>query len=426
MNSGEPPASNLGEPVKVKPRLVPEEKGSSDPAAPVVTPELLAAVLKQLAAVQAAATPPPPEPPLPPLDHEPDIPRRPKRTFQPLNVQPPRETTGQPPFPEPEPPRSFRPRRHRNRALESLKKRPDRGPSWDGRLHILWAAVIAVLACTGVGVLSFSVGIDNGVARAEAAALKENVSLSPEVREAIEQGMKDLLDGRGEAAAAQFQAVKTTQPALSSLSILTARAALQAGDLNLAQRMVDEALAARESISEALTIQALIEARLATTESFKSMGNPRVRIEQLLQRAIAADVTDPRPFIELAVLRRFERKFDEAQALLQAAQARQSASTDRLALDVSVELLTLQQLDDDALRNRDEKSFDGLPAPLLRAYRALRLGDSATAEASLAEAFAKLPAPTFKQCLRDPAFVSFGKSPLLQSYLMPPQSISHD
>jgi tetratricopeptide (TPR) repeat protein len=274
--------------------------------------------------------------------------------------------------------------------------------------------------------LAFSIGLDEGVARAEAVALKENVSLTPDVRDAIEQGMNDLLENRGKEAAAQFQSVKAMQPALSSLSILTARAALQAGDLALAQQMVDEALAARESISEALTMQALIEARLAISESFKSMGNPRLRIEQLLQRAIAADVTDPRPFIELAVLRRFERKFDEAHALLEAAKARQSSSNDRLALDISLELLTLQQLDDESLRNRGDDSFHGLSAPLLRAYRALRLDDSATAEASLAMASATLPTPTLKQCLRDPAFVAFGKSPLLQSYLNPPQPESHD
>lgn len=426
MHSGDSPDSSRREPVKVTPRIVPEEKSPSQPASPVVTPELLTSLLNHLAVSQPAPASKPPESSFPPLDHEPDLVHRPKRVFQPLNGQNPPESVEQMPVPDSEPARSSRPRRHSSRSFESPKKRGDRGGSWDGRLHILWAAVISVVASTIVGGLAFSIGLDDGVARAEAAALKENVSLTPGVREAIEQGMNDLLEGRGKEAAAQFQSVKAMQPALSSLSILAARAALQAGDLTLAQRMVDEALAARESISEALTMQALIEARLATSESFKSMGNPRIRIEQLLQRAIAADVTDPRPFIELAVLRRFERKFDEAHTLIQAAQARQSASNDRLALDISLELLALQQMDDESLRNRGDESFQGLSAPLLRAYRALRLDDSATAEASLAMASATLPAPTLKQCLRDPAFVAFGNSPLLQSHLNPPQPASHD
>ena len=426
MDSGDPPTSDRSETVKVTPRIVPEEKKPPEPAAPVVTPELLAALLNQLAGSQrAAASNAPESSPLSP-DHEPEVPLRPKRTFQPVNVQPPPETTDPLPVPDSEPPYSSRSRRHRSRTFESPKKRSDRGPSWDGRLHVLWTGVLVVLASTAAALLAFSIGLRDGMARAEAAALKENVNPPPEVRKAIEQGMSDLLEGRSKEALAQFQAIKATQPALSSLSILAARAALQAGELNLAQQMVDEALGTRESVSEALTMQALIEARLATSESFKSMGNPRIRIEQLLQRAIAADVTDPRPLIELAVLRRFERKFDEAEELLQAARARQSVSTDRLALDVSLELLALQKLDDDAVRMRGEESFNGLGAPLLRAYRALRLGDSATAESSLAEASATLPTPTFKQCLRDPAFVPFGKSPLLQPFLNPPQSVSHD
>jgi tetratricopeptide (TPR) repeat protein len=216
----------------------------------------------------------------------------------------------------------------------------------------------------------------------------------------------------------ELKALEAEEPDVATLSLLMANAALLADNPAEASKRISDSISKRESVSDALTLQAIIEAKLASDSDYKKMGSPKVRIEQLLRQAIAADSSNARPYFELATLKRFEQKNEEALELLRSAQCRLSAADSRVITDTAIALTTLQTLPDAELKPAENPR----PVPdeiFAAAYVAMRLGDFARAASILETAKSLFPEPIFRQILKDPAFLPYLKEPALTDFFKP-------
>ena len=270
----------------------------------------------------------------------------------------------------------------------------------------------------GVGFFSYTSGSKAGFQKAESAAIKESVDLTPEFLARLDRSLALLQNNNGSAALEELKALEAEEPDVATLSLLMANAALLADNPAEASKRISDSISKRESVSDALTLQAIIEAKLASDSDYKKMGSPKVRIEQLLRQAIAADSSNARPYFELATLKRFEQKNEEALELLRSAQCRLSAADSRVITDTAIALTTLQTLPDAELKPAEN------PRPIpdeifAAAYVAMRLGDFARAASILETAKSLFPEPIFRQILKDPAFLPYLKEPALTDFFKP-------
>ena len=281
------------------------------------------------------------------------------------------------------------------------------------------ALVLAIVLTVVAGFFFYSMGTRAGFEDAESAAVKEKVELTPEFLERLDAALVALQSGRASEALEALKALEKEQPDVATISLLIANAALLADDPDSAQARIAESIRKRESISDALTLQAIVEAKLATDADYKKMGSPKVRIEQFLRQAIAADSSNARPYFELATLKRFEGKFDEAEDLLLSAQCRINAADSRLVTDTALELVRLQK------RPNGELKIAENPAPTAEAlfaaaYSAMRLGDTSRAASLLETARGIFPANVFRQIIKDPAFIPYTKVAALEGFFKTP------
>lgn len=280
------------------------------------------------------------------------------------------------------------------------------------------ALVLAIILMGGVGFFSYTSGSKAGFQKAESAAIKESVDLTPEFLARLDRSLALLQNNNGSAALEELKALEAEEPDVATLSLLMANAALLADNPAEASKRISDSISKRESVSDALTLQAIIEAKLASDSDYKKMGSPKVRIEQLLRQAIAADSSNARPYFELATLKRFEQKNEEALELLRSAQCRLSAADSRVITDTAIALTTLQTLPDAELKPAEN------PRPIpdeifAAAYVAMRLGDFARAASILETAKSLFPEPIFRQILKDPAFLPYLKEPALTDFFKP-------
>jgi hypothetical protein len=281
------------------------------------------------------------------------------------------------------------------------------------------ALVLAIVMTVVSGFFFYSAGTRAGFDEAESAAVKEQVELTPEFLDRLDTALSQLQGGNATAALEELQALEKDQPDVATISLLIANAALLADDPGTAQERIAQSIRRRESVSDALTLQAIVEAKLATDSEHKRMGSPKLRIEQLLRQAIAADSANPRPYFELATLKRFEGRFDEAEDLLLSSQCRINAADSRMVTDTALALVRLQKASDADLRIPEN------PAPTPEslfpaAYSAMRLGDSARAAQLLETVRGILPENVFRQILKDPAFLPYTKEAALEGFFQNP------
>jgi predicted Zn-dependent protease len=250
--------------------------------------------------------------------------------------------------------------------------------------------------------------------------VKEQVDLSEDFLARLDAALESLQNGNALAALEQFEALEKEQPDVATMSLLIANAALLGDNPDTAQERIAESIRRRESVSNALTLQAIVEAKLATDSEYKKMGSPKVRIEQLLRQAIAADSSNARPYFELATLKRFEGKLDEAEALLLSTSLRINAADSRTVTDTALALTRQQQLSDTEVRVPENPA----PTPealFSAAYAAMRLGDTARAQQLLESAKSYFPGNVFRQILKDPAFIPYSKKPAYAAYFQTPE-----
>ena len=281
---------------------------------------------------------------------------------------------------------------------------------------LLLVSLITALLSGGI---FFEWGRHIGASKSEtewdAATAFQGESPSQAQKEELESALHDLQKGLVPEAKHTLSKLLEGNAPISSLAVLVGNAALLDGDVQLAEKAIRISLERGESVSDALMLQAIVEAKLASDPLHKPMGSPKVRIEGLLEQSISADASNPRPFFELATLRRFEKRHAEALELLNSASSRLGQSDSLMAVNLAIELVKLEQLDDAALRQWTPPGSD--PQSLLcAAYAAMRLGEMARAADLLAQARAIIPPKSFSQLLKDPAFIPWRKDPALEKF----------
>jgi tetratricopeptide (TPR) repeat protein len=140
------------------------------------------------------------------------------------------------------------------------------------------------------------------------------------------------------------------------------------------------------------------------------MGDPKVRAESLLRSAMATDVSNPRPYIELASLLRFQGRNDEARQLFEAASVRLNPVEGQALVETSLSLLNLQQTPNDKLPENLDSDKD--PNSLVSAaYLAMRKNDVPAVKVLLAKARERLSPALYNYLINDPAIRVFSRNP---------------
>ena len=237
--------------------------------------------------------------------------------------------------------------------------------------------------------------------------LEPPVAIPAEFEKAINSVLMTYSEGNAPEAVARLEAVNRKNQTRPSTSYLIALMAIQSGDLNLALQKVDESIAKGEKLSDSLALKAAIEMEMGGKGG---MGDPKVRAESLLRSAMAADISNPRPYIELASLLRFQGRNDEARQLFEAASVRLNAVEGQALVDTSLSLLNLQQTPDDKLPVNLDSDKD--PRSLVSAaYIAMRQNNIPAVKALLARARERLSPALYNYLMNDPAIRVFSKNP---------------
>jgi hypothetical protein len=223
-------------------------------------------------------------------------------------------------------------RRSKSRRFSFLKR-----PTPLGMLCLASAVSFAIS-----GIFFYSLGNRIGRSTGGGEVVKLKTELTPETQQSFDKILLDIQEGRGKEALDGIKLLQVSDPDVPSLSLTAANASLLANELESAQAYIEESIKARELVSDAFTLQALMEALVLRQKDYQKMGDPKLRLESLLRQAIAADPTNPRPFLELATMYRLLNRSDEALALLKSAKLRLSVPTDTLVADVALALLQLQ------------------------------------------------------------------------------------
>ena len=272
-----------------------------------------------------------------------------------------------------------------------------------------WVLIIGIVAAAISGLVFYILGARAAHEKSELALEKKSMNLTPEIEQVIDGALLDLHQGRAKDALDKIQGLQSSAPHVASLSSIAANAALLSKNLDLAEEYTHESLNERQSVSDALVLQALIEALRFSDKTYTKIGDTRMRIETLLRDSMSADPTNARPYLELAAMDRFSNRFDEALALLKSAQLRQSVDMDTTITDTAIALLQLQMLSDEGLPKLSENPSGDLQSLLCEAYTAMRMGDTTVALSRLSQARDRSSAKVFTKLLKDPAFFPYSK-----------------
>jgi hypothetical protein len=190
---------------------------------------------------------------------------------------------------------------------------------------------------------------------------------------------------------------------------------VQNGDIPLAEAKTAESISKRERISDSLALQAVLETQKRSDPSRQKFGDTRPRTEALLRQAMLADEANPFPMVELATLLRYQKRTDEALALLRGARSRLNPVDSHSVVDVTIELATLQETPDDQLPQIAEPGKD-LVSAFSAAYAAMRKGDFDRA-ADIAKTARKMAAADlFDYLINDPAIRRYAGEPKLREF----------
>jgi tetratricopeptide (TPR) repeat protein len=230
-----------------------------------------------------------------------------------------------------------------------------------------------------------------------------------EFEKAIDSAFAAYSDGNASEATTQLEMVYRKNQTIPSTCYLLALTAIQSGDLKLALQKVDESIAKGEKVSDSFALKAAIEMEMGGRGG---LGDPKVVAESLLRSAMAADISNPRPYIELASLLRFQGRNEEARKLFEGASLRLNPVEGHALVNASLALLDLQQTPDDKLPSglNPDKDTQSL---ISAAYVAMRQNDIPTVKSLLATGREKLSVPLYNYLINDPAMKTFSKNPQL-------------
>jgi hypothetical protein len=233
------------------------------------------------------------------------------------------------------------------------------------------------------------------------------VAASETEEKAINQALTLLRQKQEEAAFQIIATLRLTNPRLSSLSYLTAIAALQGGDL---QTAAFEVAAARQSGEKVSDVYAL-DATLQTLEP--GAADEQVQqAEALLREAIVADQANPAPRLQLGLQMRARGEHEAARAMLASARLRLHPVDPAVTIDTILLLSELEGRPTDLLPT--DLDPDKSTANLLgAAYIAMRREDYALITRLLETARERLSPELYYFLLSDPAFAPYRARPAL-------------
>lgn len=273
------------------------------------------------------------------------------------------------------------------------------------------AIVFAVILLAASG-LSYWAGAWIERESSLAAASKERLSITPEFADKLDAALSELRNGKPEASLAALTSLAGANPTVASLDYLIGLAAMQAGNIPLAQKKLNESIEKRERISDSLAVLAAIEGQKPYDPNFKVMGDTRMRSEIYLNRAMQADAANPFPIIEMAALLRAQKRNADALRLLKSARTRLTPVDSHAVVDATIALLALEDAPEDQLPSNLDPGRD-VPSAISAAYVAMRKGDFPRAAEILARCRRDLPPDLFAYLLSDPAFGKYSSQPAL-------------
>lgn len=274
-------------------------------------------------------------------------------------------------------------------------------------LFIFLLGLLVVITASLIVWLSYHQGYWAAQNRINQQRLELPVAIPAEFEKAIDSAFEAYSDGKASESTAQLEMVCRKNQTIPSSCYLLALMAIQSGDLKLALQKVDESIAKGEKLSDSLALKAAIEMEMGGKGG---MGDPKVRAETLLRSAIAADISNARPYIELASLLRFQGRNEEARKLFQGAALRLNPVEGHSLVNTSLALLDLQQLPDDKLPSNLNPDKD-TPSLISAAYIAMRKSDIPAVKALLAKARERLSPALYNYLINDPAIRFFSKNP---------------
>lgn len=297
-------------------------------------------------------------------------------------------------------------------AGEKHERRGSRGISQAAAW--LGIVVFAVLLAAASGI-SYWAGVWAERNSALAAATKEQLSVAPGFAAKLDEALLDLRSSRSRSALASLLSLQASNPTVSSLSYLVGIAAMQSGDLALAEKMLNESIARRERVSDSLAVLAAIEGQKAYDPTFRIMGDARMRSEIYLNRAMLADAANPFPLVEMASLLRSQKRNADSLRMLQSARSRLTPIDSHSVVDATIALLSLEESPDNALPSDLDPGKD-IPSAFSAAYVAMRKGDFPRAADILKQCRRSLPPDLYSYILSDPALRKYAAEPLLAEF----------
>ena len=298
------------------------------------------------------------------------------------------------------------------RAPQRISKRLKRN------LLVLSGAVAGAVLVTALVV--YPMGRNQGYQAAEqdqkAREIKGGaVEVPDEANARLDAALLDLRDGKADVALKELQDLKGEFPYAPSLSYLVAVAALQAGDLALAETAATESIAKGERVSDSLALQSVVVSQKSRSRDFVVMGNPKERAAELLRKAAHADAANPYPHMELSTLLRYQGKREEAVAELKAAQARLNPVDSHLLMNITFKLLNYEQTPIAELP-ATVVATDNVSELFPAGYAALRRGDNEAAAAAFKKSRALLSPEMFDYLINDPAIRRYSEVPAMREF----------
>jgi len=283
------------------------------------------------------------------------------------------------------------------------------------RIPFIYALAGGLVAVIFFSVVFWKFGFGAGIESSLEEETKERVTVSKEFHAELDQALADLRAGNTDKAVRKLQELEEAKTGVASLAYLVAVAAVQNGDIPLAEAKTAESISKRERISDSLALQAVLETQKGGDPSIKKFGDTRVRSEVLLRQSMLADEANPFPMIELATLLRYQKRDEEALALLRGARSRLNPVDSHSVVDVTIGLTALHDTPDDQLPRIAEPGKDIVSA-FSAAYVAMRNGDFDRA-AEIVKTAREMTSPDlFDYLINDPAIRRYAGDPKLREF----------
>ncbi len=283
-----------------------------------------------------------------------------------------------------------------------------------GTRGIRTIVLAAALVC-GAG-LSFFLGAQVGMNRSDkkqTEALPDPqpvpgsfATASEQEERLLNQAFTLIRQNKGRAALPILGGLRSANPDLSSLSYISALAAMQAGLWQVAAGEYAASLGSGQKISDAYALGAALEAVRPGSLAGAGAGPQTGGDEPLLRRAIAADQANPAPRLELGMRMRHQGDTEGARAMLSSARLRLHPVDPKTVIDTTLLLSDLEKRPVEMLPTNLDP--DRGPVELLgAAYVAMRREDYAAVTSLLQKARARLAPDLYNYLIGDPAFAPY-------------------